>query len=340
MELTSENYFEYKTTEQGVPVLSSSFLKTATPMRAGNPERIEAAYQGTLTRVESSAMKFGSLVHAFAEDRTKFVFEPDWILSDTIRTIADKLFDLLSDTNVVHNRNIDVHEMALLVVCEEVGWGQSWKSETRVSKFIAAAKEYWRFRISSNGKIVVTGNDVEKMVGVIQGIEKAGLRIPLLDDSQEADIETHREMAIKFNLMGLPCKALVDNLEVDHNHKVITITDLKTTSWPVENFVAGYRYALDELGTVQRISTQGDYTKYLYYFQEYFYKMAVKEWAKVYAIDDYDVKFQFGVVETSEPYLCEMIKPNPQWMSIAGYEYTEAMKSIQVWMDKYKYLEF
>jgi hypothetical protein len=39
MDLTSENYFEYKKTDMGVPVLSSSFLKGATPLKAGKTWR-------------------------------------------------------------------------------------------------------------------------------------------------------------------------------------------------------------------------------------------------------------------------------------------------------------
>jgi hypothetical protein len=340
MELTNENYFEYKTTEQGVPVLSSSFLKNATPIRAGNVERIEAAYQGVINRVESTEMRFGSLVHSFAEDRDRFVFEPEWVMSDTIRTIADKLFDLLLDTGVTPTESIRAHQRAFNTICEEVSWGQSWKEETRITKFIDAAQLYWLFRLTSNGKIIVTGSDVEKMIGVIKGIEAAGLRVPLLDDREASGVETHREFAIKFNLSGYPCKALLDNMNIDHNNKIVTVSDLKTTSWPIENFVNGYRYAPDENGIVQKVSTQGDYIKYMYYFQEYFYKEAVMQWLADQALEGYDVKFQYGVVETSDPYLCEMIKPNNQWMAVARHEFTEAMKNIQVWMDRYKYFEF
>jgi len=340
MELTSENYFEYKNDENGVPVLSSSFLKGGAPVRAGNPERLEVSYQGRLESTTTNAMRFGSLVHAFAEDRERFVFEPEWEMSDSIRSIADGMIGTLRNSDTTIGDSPRNHERLFHTVCEEISWGMSWKENTRMSKFIDAAHLYWMFCLESEGKIVVTGNEVEKMAGVIKGIETAGLRTPLLDNREDSGVETHRELPIKFSLMGYPCKALLDNLEIDHNTKIATITDLKTTSWPIENFVGGYTYRTDEHNTAQKVSTQGDYVKYMYYFQEFFYKEGVICWLNDNDLVGYDVKFQFGVVETSEPFLAKMIKPNSQWMAIARHEYTETMKNVGLWMDNCKYLEF
>jgi hypothetical protein len=264
-------------------------------------------------------------------------------MSDKIRLIADTLFTLLLDTGVTPQDGIRNHTQAFNTVCTELSWGQSWTDNTRMSKFVDAANLYWMFMLVNNDKIVVTGKDVEKMNGVIRGIEAAGLRTPLLDNrvTEGEGIETYREKALTFTMSGgFPCKILVDNLEIDHNRRVATITDLKTTSWPIENFVNGYRYAPDEFGTVQKVSSQGDYMKYMYYFQEFFYKIGVTEWIIAQGYESYDVQFQFGVVETSEPYLCEMIKPNSQWMAIAGAEFHGAMANVKQWFTDHKYLEF
>lgn len=339
MELTNENYFEYKE-DEGVPVLSSSFLKNGMPMWNGNPLRLETIYQDGLTKESTKAMQFGSLVHSFAEDRTRFVFEPEWEMSDTIRGIADKMITTLRNTGMRIFDSPRRHEMLFNTVCVEVRWGQSWKDATRLTKFIDAAHLYWMFCLESEGKIVVTGKEVEKLSGVVKGIEAAGLRVPLLDNNTESSVEVYRELAIKFKIENLPAKALLDILEINHDKKQAIIIDLKTTSNKIENFITGYSYRPDGHGTVQHIHTSGDYIRYAYFFQEFFYRKAVAAFLQEKGFEAYTIRFLFGVVETSEPFIAKIITPNAQWMAIANFEYESAMGNVNSWMNNQKYLEF
>lgn len=336
--MTQEEYFNYTVDERGRPVLSSSFLKNGMPMNSGNPARLEAIYNENIQKEQTLAMGFGTLVHQYAEDRTRFVMVPEFDMSPTIRMIADKTFKLVEESRTDIWDNAEHHSVEFEAVCLEQGWGQSWKPETRMKKFRESADDYWDLMKSSQGKIVVTGDTVTQLNNVIKGLENAGLEYPVLKDRNE---HIKREEAILFEINGkYPAKALVDILEIDHENKKVYITDLKTTSGTIENFISGYSYQYGESGLVERVSRQGDFIKYKYFFQGMFYTKAVTSYLRKYGLDDYEITFQFAVVETKAPYLAKMITYPYQWIEASNYEFNQAMLNVEDWYDKLKYLEF
>ena len=338
--MTQEEYFNFKHDEAGRPVLSSSLLKNAMPMWGGNVARLNAAFNKELDKVESPEMRFGTLVHKYVEDHTRFVFKPEFEMSDTIKTIAEKTYNLVKDTGQERTDELRTHEREIHMVCEEVGWGQSWKAETRFTKFRDAAHGYWLFMREAEDKIVVTGNEVEKIQSVIKSVQLHGLQQPVLEDP--VGKTTYREHAIRFDYQDLySCKALIDILVVDDEKKVATGIDVKTTSGKSENFVAGYTYRPNpETGIIEKVSYSGDYIKYAYFFQENFYRKAIQAWLFQQDKEDYDVKFEFVVLETSKPFLSDLIRPNPAWMAIAQQEYEAAMNIVEQWFDTNKLDEF
>ncbi len=336
--MTEEEYFGYKVTDDGRPVLSSSFLKNGMPIWSGNAERLEAIYNESIIKESTPQMRFGTLVHKYAEDRSRFIMMPEFDMSPKIREIADKTFDLVESNRTDVWDNVSHHMVEFNIVCEEIGWGQSWKDETRLNKFREAADDYWDLRKSSIGKIVVTGDEVEKLRNVIAGIENAGLTFPVLRDRNE---HVRREKAVLFELAGkYPAKALMDIVEIDHNKKQIIITDLKTTSGKIENFIQGYTYRENESGDIFKMYTAGDFIKYAYFFQAFFYTNAMYKSIQGTDIEKYEVLFQFAVVETKAPFLAKMIEMPMKWNSIASKEFIEVMKAVDKWYTKLKYLEF
>lgn len=347
--MTQQEYFDYKVDERGRPVLSSSFLKVGIPMRSGNPERLESVYNENIVKErKSKALGFGTLVHQYAEDKDRFVMMPEFEMSDKIREIADKTFKLVEDARTDIWDNVSHHMVEFNLVADEVGWGKSWKPETRLSKFRESADDYWDLMKSAQGKIVVTGDTVQLLNNVIKGIEAAGLTYPVLKDRNE---HVRREEAILFEIDGkYPAKALLDIIEFDHDKKEITITDIKTTAYKIESFIQGYSYREDVDGIVITVPTIGDFIKYGYFFQGFFYVKAMLHAIGAFAIGSplsefaavggYKIIFQFAVVETTAPYLAKMITMPDYWMDAARTEYKGAMLNVEKWFDKLKYLEF
>jgi len=337
--MTQEEYFNYTVDERGRPVLSSSFLKNGMPMNGGNSARLENIYnENILKERKSKALAFGTLIHQYAEDKDRFVMMPEFDMSEKIREIADKTFALVANTRTDVWDNVSHHTVEFEAVCAEVGWGMYWKPATRIEKFNAAAHDYWDLMKSTQGKIVVTGDTVQMLNNVIKGIEAAGLTYPVLKDRNE---HVKREEAILFEIDGkYPAKALLDIVEFDHDKKKVIITDIKTTAWKIECFIQGYSYREDEDGVVITVPTIGDFIKYKYFFQAFFYAKAIRHELEKVGMDDYDVVFQFAVVETNAPYLAKMIEMPYNWADAAVLEYDGAIKAVEEWYDKLKYLEF
>jgi len=195
----------------------------------------------------------------------------------------------------------------------------------------------------STGKIVVTGSEVERLCDVAKAIEDANMSIPLLEDPINAEV--HRELAIFFDMpwegITYKCKALLDNVVVDDDNKKLTITDIKTTSKKVESFISGYGYLPHpDTGVIEKTSYSGDFIKYAYFFQEYFYKIAATAWLSQHDKEDYTIQFRYAVLETKAPFIAKIIKPNPVWSAIAKQEMEGAMANVKEWYDKYNINEF
>jgi len=341
--MTQEEYFAY-IEKDGIPVLSSSLMKSAIPVNGGCPERIELFFQKQKQREMDNptpGMQFGTLIHAYSEDPTRFRLEPDWDVSDKIRAIADSLhaFLLSSDKEIANNP--EEHFADFITIANELDWGKSWKAETRMKKFMDSGLNYWQFLKEAEGMIVVTSKDADKFTGVIESIRNSNLEYPVLES--RANVETHREKALLFMIEDkYPAKILLDILEIDHEKKLIVITDTKTTSKKIHRFISGYNYHPDdESGVVKSFRTIGDYISYQYYIQEFFYRNGVMKWkSSITDLEDYSVRFQFAVIETEKPYLTKMVQANNQWMAIAKHEYDVGMANIKKWLDSYGYDNF
>lgn len=336
--MTQEEYFAAKE-EDGQPILSSSLLKNAMPMWGGNAERVRVAHQGMLDKEETPGMAFGTLVHAYAEDRSRFVFEPEWEMSDKIRLIAERLYTFLTRMDTPINDSPGEHMKEFNLIADEEDWGKAWKGETRYKKFRDAALAYWLFMKESEGKIVVAGSEVDRLRDVVKAIDLAGMNVPLLHDP--AGLKTYRELAIFFDMDGYKCKALLDNVVVDDENKRLVITDIKTTSKKVENFISGYGYLPNpNTGVIEKTSYSGDFIRYAYFFQEYFYKLAALEWLKQQGKEGFEVIFNYAVLETKAPFIAKNIRSSPVWMVMAKDELEGAMANVKEWYTKYNINEF
>jgi hypothetical protein len=95
------------------------------------------------------------------------------------------------------------------------------------------------------------------------------------------------------------CKALLDNLQIDHQAKVITYTDLKSTANSIYQF-------------------QDAFEKYRIYRQLAVYKRAIQKWfpTRYPDIDYRQYKHSFNIVpvETNGLYLCGIYPVQETWL--------------------------
>ena len=195
--MTDDEYYNYTTTKEGIPVLSSSLLKSAMPMEGGNVDRIHYAYNKYKDNKETPAKKLGSLLHLYSEKPDRFVFQPEWTMSPAIKSIVDMIWNNLIEGAPV-SENLNQYPEAIKASAVAIGYGQKWKPDTVVSKVIESGGPYWQFLLAKQGKIPVFGPDLEKMKGMIKSIEGSEIYVPFLKDP-EAD-EVYREKVIVFDL--------------------------------------------------------------------------------------------------------------------------------------------
>ena len=343
MELTRENYFEH-TERGGVPVLSSSLLKVALPISCGNVERVQAYYNKEVDDTKSKAMSFGTLLHQYAEDRTRFVIEPEWSVPDTVKEILDVTFKLIRDTrDEFPSDDLDAHQSELMTVANEKEWRMKNKDNIRMDFLRGkdlSGLTYWKFLNRTRDKIIVTGSKATLLNKVVDSIGKYGLKNPILEDNPSTTCL--REFPISFVIRGnFPCKALLDKLEIDDNEKRCTIYDWKTTSNKVENFIYGYTYTVhNQTGIPEKVCYGGDYMKYKYYLSEHFYKLAAAEYLRSIGKEDYAIVFRFVAIETVAPYCIRVVTPHVVWSPIANDEFTNGMQVINDWFVKEGFLTF
>ena len=335
--MTSEEYFNLKMID-GMPVLSNSLIKLAMPVNAGSPARIKAGWDQLYEKEETPAMKLGSLVHAYFEDKDRFAIKPEIELSDNVRIIVDKLYEVAKETS---DQIGDIIDYAIVVhdICSEVNWGMKWKPQTRIDKLQEQAGEYWQWLKENSTKTIIPGATAMLINNIIESVKDSGFETPVLLDYPIGD--SYREQGIVADMDGLKFKVLPDYMNVNHDKKEIVIIDFKTTSYPVEKFISYYDYLPDPTsGIPQIISKQGDYLKYKYYMQEYLYKRVVAGWSKEKFNSLYKVKFYFIVMETGEPFAVELISTRNKWEVIAKGEFIQAMKNIREWIKQEKFNEF
>lgn len=339
MNLTKENYFEVKQDENGVPVLSNSMLKMATMMSGGNEYHLESYYEDQLTKEVTPSMALGSLLHGYVEDPSRYVFQPDWELSQSVRNVVDELHNRMQDEDM--SDSLEPYGEAIANIASEQGYGKAWKPETVVKKIREQATAYHIFKLESADKIAVTGEMLTRMQGMIASLESSVIGMPVLHDPTDYD-EFYRELPISFYVDGqYPFKALIDMLEVNHALGVAHIYDLKTTSSKLNHFLGRYTYTFN--GDIPvRTPMQGEYVKWSYFLQQYVYTMAVRHWLEQqgYESKRYDINFSFMVIENSPPYECGEVSPGNLWNDIAEKEFSYAFQEVHNWFNRKKYLDF
>lgn len=153
--------------------------------------------------------------------------------------------------------------------------------EFALEKFKGSDAEiYFSENLSCMDKMVVDSYMIDKCKYIVENVV-SDENIGFIFQNLSTDVEYLGKSVIEFEYSGIECKCEIDNLQIDHFHKNIVITEIKS-SWDIEQ---GFEYT---------------YLKLRYDLAAVFYFIAIREsFLKNKKYEDYLIKFQFLAIDTS-----------------------------------------
>ena len=254
----------------------------------------------------------GSLLHCLLLEEDKFhdkyVVSPVNLPGDSIKNVVDKVFVKALITNNLH-LSLEQNEFEILEVLKEINLYQSLKTDAqRVEKVVTDASiSYYNFLATKGDKAVIDEETLNKVKGYAEIVRSNSKITSLLNIGgafSMSEVPLVMDTRYAFGLRGF-----VDNINIDHDAKVIYINDLKTSGKMLQDFPETIDY-------------------YKYWLQAAVYCRLVRA---NYSLGNYKIKFHFIVVdkltqcyafEVSTVTLNSWMDKLDEIMKIADYHYT------------------
>lgn len=186
-------------------------------------------------RKESPSLLLGSIVDTLITGAPE-EFESQYLIadlnndaSDTLINVTKGLFNVYKDT---YHSMEDIPESVLLASLDEVNYGKTWKSTTRIDKLRNAGAEYYRLMFLAQGKTIVSSSTYDEAVACVRALHDAPSTKFLFQMNNPFEPEVERLYQLKFRAeyKEVPFSAMMDEVIVFHNKKLILPIDLKTSS--------------------------------------------------------------------------------------------------------------
>jgi hypothetical protein len=254
----------------------------------------------------------GSLLHCLLLEEDKFhdkyVVSPVNLPGDSIKNVVDKVFVRALVTNNLH-LSLEQLEDDILQILQDINLYQSLKTDAqRVEKVVTDASiSYYNFLATKGDKAVIDEDTLNKVKGyaeIVRSNEKITSLLNIGGTYSQSEVPLVMDTQYDFGLRGF-----VDNINIDHDAKVIYINDLKTSGKMLQDFPETVDY-------------------YKYWLQAAVYCRLVRA---NYSLGNYKIKFHFIVVdkltqcyafEVSQVTLNSWMDKLDEIMKIADYHYT------------------
>ena len=254
----------------------------------------------------------GSLLHCLLLEEDKFhdkyVVSPVNLPGDSIKNVVDKVFVRALVTNNLH-LSLEQLEDDILQILQDINLYQSLKTDAqRVEKVVTDASiSYYNFLATKGDKAVIDEDTLNKVKGyaeIVRSNEKITSLLNIGGTYSQSEVPLVMDTQYDFGLRGF-----VDNINIDHDAKVIYINDLKTSGKMLQDFPETVDY-------------------YKYWLQAAVYCRLVRA---NYSLGNYKIKFNFIVVdkltqcyafEVSTVTLNSWMDKLDEIMKIADYHYT------------------
>ena len=301
------NYFDIK-------AISNSSLNYIDPKSGGSPRYFRKFLDGELEEKSSSSFEIGTLIHEELLEPGKIDIIAEATPGPKTQDIIQALFNRLYAEIPVEDipvTELDTYSEETWQAVIPADFYPKYNLQTKINRIVKDGGEYWKCLCTSAGKLIVDPATYHVVRGCIESIQLhtianeliSGMGFENYDESQE-------EMEITFDLpwdiddqtVTLPIKAKLDRVLISHEHKSISLVDLKTTRSPIGTF-------------------EQTFTKYRYYRQLAFYCMCLKQ-----AYPDYKIGEVFIVaVQTNKEYPADVYKIDDTYLAAGEDEYIELL---------------
>lgn len=297
IKLTDEEYFSNKYKDY----ISNSKLSLLNPDEEGSIEKYESGFDSKF----SDSFELGGAVHAI-------VLQPDEYKISDLHKPSGKLGVFVTEVLKCRQNGLDLSS-SFKIASEKSDYYSSSLSSTRLKKAIKTGLPFYleRYKKFENEKIqelYLSKANYDKYLMCLKGIsDNPKFQNLIKPEGFIQDPDVFNEYAIfceadiffdEVLVKRIKLKSKLDNFTIDHENKIITLNDLKTTGKPVNFFMGSNIKKLDEANNEELIWVPGSFQKYRYYRQMGMYlwmlQVAIK---KLY---NYEYKYNVNmlVVET------------------------------------------
>lgn len=145
-----------------------------------------------------------------------------------INRVYDSVILTLGDTTDVVPLNNFNEQILAGCIAEE--YHTNWGDTARINAITRDGEPYFNDLIKSRNKQVLSPDENIIITNIVTSLKENPLtRMFFTRKYQPKKVDIHYQVPIYFTYRGIPCKALLDMLAIDHINKVVRIIDLKTT---------------------------------------------------------------------------------------------------------------
>lgn len=192
------------------------------------------------------------------EFEKKFYRIPDNIkCTDTVKAIVTGVYQEIKE-DVTPVTGISNYKDVILKHCKYQDYQPKWKDDTRVDKIIEQGEKYFAILAESEGKTTITETEYSNAVSCVMALKSDKFIRPFVDKKYDKEIEFLDKFIVEFKMHGIDIKGELDRVVINHQTKIITPVDFKTTGKSISSF-------------------QSDFWYYRYDFQAATYKLGLTE---------------------------------------------------------------
>ena len=200
--------------------------------------------------ISGPGLLFGSYVDAlltetFEEVQDKYVVINLPSITDSKKEIAETIYDVFHQTN----DTISSIEPGMLIgILNDLKFQTNWKPQTRINAVIKDCEEYYMCLVATRGKTIITKDVHEEAVNINRVMrEHPGIGWVFNTDEEIDALHKGRysryfQLKFKGEFENIPIKCMLDLIIVDHENKLITPYDIKTSSFAEWGFAKTFIY--------------------------------------------------------------------------------------------------
>ena len=195
-------------------------------------------------KIESPSLIFGSMVDALITggqdefDNTFIVAEfPN--IPDSQVNVIKYLFNNYSEN---YNSLLKIPDDLIIVATEVLEFQKNWKPETRAKVIKENGVEYYNLLHISIGKTLVNTKDYQDAQACVKALKENAFTSEFFVENNPFDKTIERLYQLKFQgeYEGIKLRCMADLIMVDHENKVVTPIDLKTSFKKEWNFPSSF----------------------------------------------------------------------------------------------------